>query len=79
MKNIKLQGIKNIRDLGNIQTKYGKIRKGALLRASALNRLTGKDLDRLKKWLKVQRKGEQCEKIICNIISSYYVFQYCWL
>lgn len=48
MRRIKLQSVKNVRDLGGIETKYGKIRKGALLRGAVLDKLTTKDLEKLK-------------------------------
>ena len=39
----------NTRDLGGIETKYGKIRKGALIRGAKLNKITTKDFEKLTK------------------------------
>ena len=47
MKNIRLSGAKNVRDLGGIQVKGGVIRSGMLLRASHLAAITEHDSDKL--------------------------------
>ena len=44
MENIKLKGSKNIRELGNIKSANGTLKKGAFLRGSHLQRLTDKDI-----------------------------------
>ena len=43
MKNIKLKGSKNIRDLGGMKTKYGTLKRGFILRASNLNSISKAD------------------------------------
>ena len=42
--NIKLNGVKNVRDLGNIPVKQGKIKKYKILRGSCLENLTYDDM-----------------------------------
>ena len=44
MENIKLNGSKNIRDLGGITTKIGIIKNAKLLRGSLLSNLTEEDV-----------------------------------
>lgn len=45
MVDIKLNGVKNIRDLGGIVVKGGKLKRHKLLRSPCLDKLTQKDMD----------------------------------
>ena len=47
MKNIKLKGAKNVRDLGNIEAEDGKIRNHKILRGDSLDKLTKSDVELL--------------------------------
>ena len=67
MKNLKLSGKRNIRDLGGMPTKEGVIKENMLLRASHLNGLKQKDIDvlvtdhHLKTVLDVRTSAEKDE------------------
>lgn len=47
MNELKLRGLKNVRDLGGIKTKYGTIKNGKLLRSPVLDTLTLNDIEKL--------------------------------
>ena len=49
MREIKLKGLRNARELGGIVTKYGKVKQGKLLRSPALDTVTPNDIEILTK------------------------------